>query len=115
MNPPRVDVPAVLRIPIELQIRIVGPGVSENLGNCPDCGQRMSLHQPDENIPSRLLATCEVCERWYLILEGEHPGGELLIAELPAEAAIRKEVALRWFRGRGGDEPGKPGPHHSTV
>jgi hypothetical protein len=33
---------------------------------CPQCEQRLTLHQPDPELPDRLLATCDECKSWYL-------------------------------------------------
>jgi hypothetical protein len=33
---------------------------------CPQCEDALTLHQPDEELADRLLATCENCKSWYL-------------------------------------------------
>ena len=33
---------------------------------CPRCGSPLSLHQPDSQLPDRLLATCDDCKSWFL-------------------------------------------------
>jgi hypothetical protein len=33
---------------------------------CPECENPLTLHQPDEELADRLLATCEVCKSWFL-------------------------------------------------
>ncbi len=33
---------------------------------CPQCESFLTLHQPDPELPDRLLATCEDCKSWYL-------------------------------------------------
>ena len=33
---------------------------------CPRCESSLTLHQPDAELPNRLLATCEECKSWYL-------------------------------------------------
>jgi hypothetical protein len=45
----------------------------------------MTLHQPDLNLPDRLLATCGECRAWYMIFLG--PG---LMIRLPDEGAINQ-------------------------
>jgi hypothetical protein len=52
---------------------------------CPDCGGLMELHQPDAEIPDRLLGTCVACRRWVAIEFGA-VGGTLMVA-LPSPAA----------------------------
>ncbi len=34
---------------------------------CLDCGEPLSIHQPDLNAPERLLGTCDACGAWHLI------------------------------------------------
>ena len=34
--------------------------------SCPNCGSALSIHQPDEELPNRLLATCNCCKSWFL-------------------------------------------------
>ena len=33
---------------------------------CPNCEAPLTLHQPDLELPDRLLATCDECKSWYL-------------------------------------------------
>ena len=33
---------------------------------CPDCEAELFLHQPDPQLPDRLLAVCEDCKAWFL-------------------------------------------------
>jgi hypothetical protein len=33
---------------------------------CPKCENPLTLHQPDEELADRLLATCEDCKSWFL-------------------------------------------------
>ncbi len=33
---------------------------------CLRCGDSLALHQPDPQLPHRLLAVCEDCKAWYL-------------------------------------------------
>jgi hypothetical protein len=37
---------------------------------CRACGSELDLHQPDPEMPERLLGTCGDCKTWYL-LEGD--------------------------------------------
>lgn len=37
---------------------------------CPRCDSNLSLHQPDEDLPDRLLATCDFCKAWYWTDDG---------------------------------------------
>jgi hypothetical protein len=33
---------------------------------CPQCEETLTLHQPDEELADRLLATCDSCKSWFL-------------------------------------------------
>jgi uncharacterized protein YbaR (Trm112 family) len=35
--------------------------------SCPCCPDNLVVHQPDPEMPDRLLGTCEECKSWYLI------------------------------------------------
>lgn len=47
------------------------PGGSEDEDSarihCPSCARTLSLHQPDERLPDRLLGTCRSCLAWFLV------------------------------------------------
>lgn len=45
--------PAVFEHPVEAQ--------------CLNCPSKLTLHQPDMELPERLLGVCESCKHWYLI------------------------------------------------
>jgi len=34
---------------------------------CRNCGEYLDLHQPDCDLPNRLLGTCGNCKTWYLL------------------------------------------------
>lgn len=34
---------------------------------CPACKAVMAVHQPDPELPDRLIATCGDCRTWFLI------------------------------------------------
>jgi hypothetical protein len=34
--------------------------------SCPDCESPLVLHQPDPELPHRLLGVCEACKAWYI-------------------------------------------------
>ena len=33
---------------------------------CPRCENSLTMHQPDPQLPDRLLATCDDCKSWFL-------------------------------------------------
>lgn len=45
------------------------PAEFENLvaARCLNCASELTLHQPDMDLPERLLGICEACKYWYLI------------------------------------------------
>ena len=51
---------------------------------CPICGETLSLHQPDEASPDRLVATCPGCQGWFLI-----DLTEAIMIRLPDRRAVR--------------------------
>jgi hypothetical protein len=40
---------------------------SRALTPCQKCGCELQLHQPDPDLPTRLLGTCEECKSWFLL------------------------------------------------
>jgi hypothetical protein len=40
---------------------------SRALTPCQNCGCELQLHQPDPDLPKRLLGTCEECKSWFLL------------------------------------------------
>jgi hypothetical protein len=59
---------------------------------CRDCRTALNVHQPDENRPEQLLATCARCGGWYLIVfGGEYT--EAFLFDLPNVGLIRAAVA----------------------
>ena len=48
---------------------------------CPSCENSLTLHQPDPDLPDRILATCDECKSWFL---AKSDGVDLVpIRELP--------------------------------
>ena len=37
------------------------------LTRCQECESTLRLHQPDTELPDRLLGTCDDCKSWFLI------------------------------------------------
>lgn len=35
--------------------------------NCLGCRNSLEIHQPDADLPERMLATCNECETWHII------------------------------------------------
>src|SRR5438874_983801 len=51
---------------------------------CPACHAVLVLHQPDPQLPDRLLGICEECRAWFLI----DAAGEVMV-RLPDEDDLR--------------------------
>ena len=58
--------------------------------SCPDCRRPLSLIQPDESEPTRLLGTCDTCSKWAFLVELEPDWQKLLLIEIPDGEAIRR-------------------------
>ena len=35
--------------------------------HCLNCQKRLDVHQPDADLPYRMLATCEACKSWHVV------------------------------------------------
>jgi hypothetical protein len=62
--------------------RLSADGLSEVA--CPGCHDHLIIHQPDEQLPRRLLGTCPSCFAWYLI-----DAAAAVMVRLPDEDALR--------------------------
>ena len=56
---------------------------------CPQCEYSLTLHQPDPEMPHRLLATCDDCKSWFLA----DSNGVTLVA-IPDRRTDRKSGGL---------------------
>jgi hypothetical protein len=66
------------------------PTATENPNgpSCLNCSSRLSLSQPDMELPERLLGICEQCKRWFLI-DMVSDQGEGTMVRLPEAHVIR--------------------------
>jgi hypothetical protein len=48
-------------------LRFSAPSERPIQGKCLKCSSELTIHQPDINLPERLLGVCESCKHWYLI------------------------------------------------
>jgi hypothetical protein len=78
---------------LELVARVVSASSWSNSLRCPNCHVPLNLHQPDEEMPSQLLGTCECCSRWFFLLESELDREGMLLFELPNANTIRALLA----------------------
>jgi hypothetical protein len=81
-----------MRTVFELNAQLIDFGPSGVVPCCPSCEQELSLHQPDENVPSQLLGTCDYCSAWYSLIELNDDGSEVFMVELPGRS-IAEEVS----------------------
>lgn len=67
------------------------------LPECPDgleplpclrCGALLDVHQPDADLPDRMLATCDTCKSWHLI-DCSAGAGPFVVVLLPDTAPFR--------------------------
>jgi hypothetical protein len=82
---------------------------------CRGCEAKLTLHQPDEDSPEHLLATCGGCGGWFLI-EITQDGTEAFLLDLPNIALFRSVVAKtakarQKARSKKAGSP--PAPHRS--
>jgi uncharacterized protein YbaR (Trm112 family) len=54
--------------------------------SCPRCRENLFVHQPDPEMPERLLGTCEACKSWYVIAAERG-----VMALLPCERLLGRE------------------------
>ena len=64
---------------------------------CPRCHNCLSIHQPDEQLPDRLLGTCEECRTWFLINAAAG-----VIVRLPNEEEMERARSTSTGRFRSG-------------
>jgi hypothetical protein len=58
---------------------------------CLNCGETLQFHQPESDLPDRMLGTCDECHQWHLI--DFVPGKpEAVVAPLPAGDQVRERA-----------------------
>jgi hypothetical protein len=67
------------------------PAPSDELckSTCMSCGSSLDLHQPESEVPDRLLGTCPQCQRWYIL---DFITDEAVIVSLPEAEVFLKIV-----------------------
>jgi hypothetical protein len=91
--PSRKPVPPAPSTILPFVARTITPGRGSVALLCPSCELPLNLIQPDENEPSRLLGTCEVCESWAFLVELEPDWRKVLLIELPDDESLRQQFA----------------------
>jgi hypothetical protein len=67
---------------------------------CLDCRRQLDVHQPDADLPDRMLATCEHCKGWHLV-EWSTDGKTVVVALLSDLTPLRAAEPARASRRRG--------------
>lgn len=83
----------VLSKPSALTFEVVARPIPADAGTgslcCPACQVPLDLHQPDEELPTQLLGTCEWCSKWFFLVEIDDDWNGSLLFELPGAEDIR--------------------------
>ncbi|MGC8639597.1 MAG: hypothetical protein ACP5XB_06925 [Isosphaeraceae bacterium] len=88
----RMQFPLSSKLTVDLGARVIHLPRLGIRPQCPHCCHPLDLHQPDESVPEKLLATCDLCSQWFFLIEiGKH-GREVLLLELPALSVIEELV-----------------------
>jgi hypothetical protein len=74
---------------------------------CLICGKPLDVHQPDADLPERMLATCEDCKGWHLV-EYVPDGAEAVVAALPNLAAARAAASPKTPKSKSKPKPRGP-------
>jgi hypothetical protein len=73
---------------------VIDLGSSDPEPRCGHCREPLNLHQPDESLPSHLLATCSACFRWFSLLALDEDSSECLMVELPDKPEIENACGI---------------------
>jgi hypothetical protein len=65
------------------RIRLTAEADDYSSVRCSDCHAQLVIHQPDEEMPGRLLGACLECHAWFLI----DAGAEVML-RLPDEETL---------------------------
>lgn len=65
---------------------IAKPDSTEGDAVCRKCGSDLTLHQPDTEMPERILGTCDECKTWYVF------DGDLECVELAPRQTGKGEI-----------------------
>lgn len=78
-----------VRVPV-LGLALDGTPLTEI--ECLNCGELLTVHQPENGFPDRMLGTCESCHNWYLW--DFHPDGDhAVMVALPDRGFFRDAIA----------------------
>ena len=93
MQPSQTVLSKSSALTFEVVARPVPPDTGTGSLCCPACHVPLDLHQPDEELPSQLLGTCEWCSKWFFLVEIDADWNGSLLFELPGAEDIRALMA----------------------
>ena len=71
-------------ITVNLAVRYFSAGHGLSGFPCLSCDNSLDFHQPDPDLPQRMLGTCDACKSWHLLnFVADGPGAVLTL--LPEE------------------------------
>jgi len=100
VEPAHLRLPGPMKATIELTARVIDLEAEDTAPCCPLCEQLLNLHQPDENLPDQLLATCDSCPRWYSLFGIEENPSRFLMLDLPDKSMIDEARFTNGLDGR---------------
>ena len=62
---------------------------------CTHCDSPVEIHQPDADLPYRMLGTCDHCHAWYL-LTTDSGEDRALVIELPDSSQLDLDRNTMW-------------------
>jgi hypothetical protein len=84
---------------LELTARTTDLEAEDAALSCPHCEQVLNLHQPDESMPNQLLATCDSCQRWYMLFSTGEDSSQFLMLDLPDKPALEQAELMDGLEG----------------
>ncbi len=100
MEPLPSGFPSPVKVTVELSVTVIDLRTMESEPGCPHCDQSLNLHQPDESLPTQLLATCDSCFRWFSLYELAEARAEFVMIELPAKSQLEDLHAREGMKSR---------------
>ena len=82
-------------ITIRVTVAPIADGWAEQV-RCPACQSPLAIHQPEKDVPHRLLAscTCEECGVWFSVVPSADRA-QVYLLRIPSIAEMREVLARR--------------------
>ena len=74
-------------VPLSLTFRVFSSVDSLANIHCLACAGPLDFHQPDPDLPQRMLGTCDSCKTWYLITFTQ-ASDDVVLVQLPVDSAL---------------------------